>query len=152
VISTTRSDDGVAVLRLDRPKANALSMELLSALATAARALHDDPPGAVVVWGGERIFAAGAEIAEFGGRTEARAIGGLFRSALDTIAAIPRPTIAAINGYALGGGCELALACDFRVAADNAKLGQPEILLGIIPAAVAPNGWPAWSGRPGPKT
>jgi enoyl-CoA hydratase len=92
-----------------------------------------DPPGAVVVWGGERIFAAGAEISEFGGPDEARHIGGRFREALDMLAAVPRATVAAINGYALGGGCELALACDFRIAATDAKLGQPEILLGIIP-------------------
>ena len=95
--------------------------------------LTADPPGAVVVWGGERIFAAGAEISEFGGPEEAATIGGKFRAALDAVAAIPRATIAAVNGYALGGGCELALACDLRVAADNAKFGQPEILLGIIP-------------------
>ncbi len=85
------------------------------------------------MWGGERIFAAGADISEFGGPDEARAVGGAFRTALDALAALPRAVIAAVNGYALGGGCELALACDFRVAADNAKFGQPEILLGIIP-------------------
>jgi enoyl-CoA hydratase len=87
----------------------------------------------VVVWGGDRIFAAGADVSEFGGPSEARVIGGLFLEALDALAAIPRLTIAAIAGYALGGGCELALACDLRVAADSARLGQPEILLGIIP-------------------
>jgi enoyl-CoA hydratase len=79
------------------------------------------------------MFAAGADISEFGGPDEARVIGRQFRSALDTLAAIPRATIAAVTGYALGGGCELALACDFRVAAETAKFGQPEILLGIIP-------------------
>ena len=128
-----RRNDGVAVVRLDRPKMNALSTALLSQLADAAADLTADPPGAVVVWGGERIFAAGADIAEFKGSDEARVIGGKFREALDGIAAIPRAVIAAVNGYALGGGCELALACDFRVAAENAKFGQPEILLGIIP-------------------
>ena len=128
-----RSGDGVAVLTLQRPKMNAMSRELLTQLRDQARALAEDPPGAVVVWGGERVFAAGAEISEFGGPDEARAIGGLFREALDTIAAIPRFTIAAVVGYALGGGCELAMACDWRIAADDARLGQPEILLGIIP-------------------
>jgi enoyl-CoA hydratase/carnithine racemase len=131
-VSLTRGDDGVALVRLDRPKANALSVALLEEFAAIAHGLHADPPGAVVIWGGERIFAAGAEITEFES-TDARSIGGGFREALDTLAGLPRVTIAAINGYALGGGCELALACDFRVVADNAKLGQPEILLGIIP-------------------
>jgi enoyl-CoA hydratase len=132
-VSVERRDDGVALVRLVRPKMNALSTELLAELAEVARPLTVDPPGAVVVWGGERIFAAGAEISEFGGPDEAREIGGRFREALDRLAAIPRATVAAVNGYALGGGCELALACDFRVVADDAKLGQPEILLGIIP-------------------
>jgi enoyl-CoA hydratase/carnithine racemase len=132
-VQVTRRDDGVALVRLDRPKANALSTALLAELTTVAEALVADPPGAVVVWGGERIFAAGAEISEFGGPEQASVIGGHFRAALDTLAAIPRATIAAVNGYALGGGCELALACDFRVAAESARFGQPEILLGIIP-------------------
>ena len=132
-VKVERGADGVAVVRLERPKANAMSTELLGQLHAAAQDLTADPPGAVVIWGGERIFAAGAEISEFGGPAEAVSIGGRFRAALDAVAAIPRATIAAITGYALGGGCELALACDFRVVADNAKLGQPEILLGIIP-------------------
>jgi enoyl-CoA hydratase len=132
-VSVDRRDNGVALVRLDRPKANALSTELLGQLAEAAADLTANPPGAVVVWGGERIFAAGADISEFGGPKEARRIGGMFRDALDAIAAIPRATIAAVNGYALGGGCELVLACDFRVAGEKAKFGQPEILLGIIP-------------------
>ena len=128
-----RRADGVAVVRLNRPKMNALSTALLQELEEVADALTTDPPGAVVVWGGERIFAAGADVAEFGGPAEAREIGAVFLDALEAVAAIPRVTIAAISGYALGGGCELAMACDLRVAADNAKLGQPEILLGIIP-------------------
>jgi enoyl-CoA hydratase len=132
-VTLERRGDGVALVRLDRPKMNALSTELLAELAEVARQLTVDPSGAVVVWGGERIFAAGAEISEFGGPDEAREIGGRFREALDRLAAIPRATVAAVNGYALGGGCELALACDFRIVADDAKLGQPEILLGIIP-------------------
>src|SRR3954451_19759117 len=126
-VTVERRDDGVAVVRLDRPKMNALSTALLQQLARAAADLTDDPPGAVVVWGGERIFAAGADISEFGGPEEARRIGGQFRATLDAVAAIPRATIAAVTGYALGGGCELALACDFRVAGETAKFGQPEI-------------------------
>jgi enoyl-CoA hydratase len=130
-------DDGVTVLRLDRPPANALSTAMLEQIAAAARGLVSEPPGAVVVTGGPRIFAAGADINEFGGPDEAAVIGGHFREALDLVARIPRPVIAAVNGYALGGGCELALACDLRVAADDAGFGQPEILLGIIPGGGA---------------
>ncbi len=128
-----RRDDGVAMVRLDRPKVNALSSALLDQLRQAADDLTADPPGAVVVTGGERVFAAGADITEFGGPDEARSIGAMFRETLGAVAAIPRFTIAAIAGVALGGGCELALACDWRICADNARLGQPEILLGIIP-------------------
>ena len=134
-VKVERRDDGVAVIRLERPKANALSVAVLRQLEVAARALTVDPPGAVVVWGGERIFAAGADINEFTGRAEAVAVIRQFRAAFDALAAVPRVTIAAVCGYALGGGCELALACDLRVVADTAKLGQPEILLGIIPGA-----------------
>jgi enoyl-CoA hydratase len=132
-VTLERRPGGVALLRLDRPKANALSMALLEELAETVRSLLHEPPGAVVVWGGDRIFAAGADISEFDGPDAARRVSGHFRAALDELASIPRVTIAAINGVALGGGCELALACDFRVAADNARLGQPEMLLGIIP-------------------
>ncbi|MCU1483596.1 MAG: putative enoyl-CoA hydratase [Actinomycetia bacterium] len=131
-VSVERRDDGVAVLRLDRPKVNALSKALLAQLRDAADELTANPPGAVVVTGGDR-FSAGAEISEFGGPTEAREIGGLFRDALGAVAAIPRFTIAAVSRVALGGGCELALCCDWRIAGDNAVLGQPEVLLGIIP-------------------
>ncbi|MEY2421516.1 MAG: hypothetical protein QOI95_1583 [Acidimicrobiaceae bacterium] len=133
LVQIERRDDGVAVLRLDNPKVNALSMDVLRQLETAAITLADDPPGAVVVTGGDRLFAAGADIAEFGGPDEAERIGDLFLRALCAIADIPRATIAAVSGVALGGGCELALACDFRIASTRARFGQPEILLGIIP-------------------
>jgi len=132
-----RRDDGVAVVRLDRPRMNALSTAVLDQLAAVAADLTREPPGAVVVTGGERVFAAGADIGEFGGPKEARVIGAHFRHALDTLAAIPRVTIAAVSGYALGGGCELALACDLRVASATATFGQPEVLLGIIPGGGA---------------
>src|SRR3989440_3812179 len=134
-VQVERGDDGVAVLRLDRPPANALSVAVLGEIAEAARGLTADPPGAVVVTGGDKIFAAGADISEFGGPEEAARVSGRFREAFDAVAAIPRMTIAAVAGYALGGGCELALACDMRVAADTAAFGQPEVQLGIIPGA-----------------
>jgi enoyl-CoA hydratase len=133
LVHVERRADGVAVVRLDNPKVNALSTEVLRELEAAAQMLTDDPPGAVVFTGGDKLFAAGAAISEFGGPDEAKVVGGQFLRALGAVADIPRATIAAVSGFALGGGCELALACDFRIAADRAKLGQPEILLGIIP-------------------
>ena len=128
-----RNDDNVATIRLDNPKVNALSSAMLDGVRLAALELAADPPGAVVVTGSERIFAAGADITEFAGPAEARTIGGLFVETTRAIESIPRMVIAAVAGFALGGGCELALACDLRVAADNATFGQPELLLGIIP-------------------
>lgn len=125
--------NGIGLIKLDRPKANALSRQVLIQLRQAASQFQREPPKAVIIHGGERIFAAGADISEFGGAAEAVEISALFHSALDSIAEIPRVTIAAINGFALGGGLELALSCDFRVASSDAKVGQPEILLGIIP-------------------
>jgi len=133
LVEIERLEGGVAVLRLQNPKVNALSSELLRQLGASARSLTEDPPGAVVVTGGDRVFAAGADISEFAGPDEARDIGALFLDGLNAVAAIPRATIAAVSGFALGGGCELALACDFRVASEKARFGQPEILLGIIP-------------------
>jgi enoyl-CoA hydratase/carnithine racemase len=132
-VELERRDDGVAVIRLNRPKVNALCAALLDELRTVAERLQADPPGAVVVTGGERMFAAGADISEFGGPDDAAVIGRKFLEALAALEAIPRMVIAAVAGFALGGGCELALACDLRIAADNATFGQPEILLGIIP-------------------
>jgi enoyl-CoA hydratase/carnithine racemase len=127
---------GVAVLRLNRPPMNPLSQAMLGAIADAADDLADDPEvKAVVVFGSEKALAAGADIKEFGDQAAARRIGVAFRRAFDGLAAIPRPVVAGIRGFALGGGMELALACDLRVAADRARLGQPEILLGIIPGA-----------------
>jgi enoyl-CoA hydratase len=128
-----RREDGVAVVTLDHPKVNALSQALLSDLHDVAVDLTASPPGAVVITGGTRIFAAGADISEFGGPAEGRTIAAGFHRALDAVAAIPRFVIAAVGGYALGGGCELALACDYRIASTRAVFGQPEILLGIIP-------------------
>lgn len=128
-----RREDGVAVVRLNNPKVNALGQNLLARLHEIADELTAEPPGAVVITGGDRIFAAGADIAEFGGPDEGDRIGAGFHRAMDAVAGIPRFVIAAVSGYALGGGCELALACDYRIASTKAVFGQPEVLLGIIP-------------------
>jgi enoyl-CoA hydratase/carnithine racemase len=133
LVRLERRDDGVAVLTLDNPKVNALSGALIRRLRAHAEALTAEPPGAVVVTGGDRIFAAGADISEFGGPEEARIITTAIHDALRALSEIPRLVVAAVAGYALGGGCELALACDYRVASERAVFGQPEILLGIIP-------------------
>jgi enoyl-CoA hydratase len=131
-VTLERRPDNVALIRLDRPKANALSAAVLGQLHAVATDLHDDPPGAVVLWGGRRIFAAGADIVELDG-SGADAVGANFAAALGALATVPRATIAAVNGFALGGGLELALACDFRVCGENAHFGLPEVLLGVIP-------------------
>jgi enoyl-CoA hydratase/carnithine racemase len=131
-VTVERRPDGVALIRLDRPKANALSGAVLGQIFAVATELREDPPGAVVLWGGRRIFAAGADIVELDG-AGAGAVGANFTSALGALAEVPRATIAAVNGYALGGGLELALACDFRVCAEDSRLGLPEVLLGVLP-------------------
>ncbi len=129
---------GVATIRLERPPMNALNTQVQEELrAAAAQVTADDAVRAVIIYGGEKVFAAGADVKEFAGQDHAVMMRDAARlqSALAALAAIPKPVIAAVTGYALGGGCELALTADFRVSADNAKWGQPEILLGIIPGA-----------------
>jgi enoyl-CoA hydratase len=130
--------DGVALVTLNRPKANALSVGLLGLIAESISGLASEKPGALVLWGGERIFAAGADITELSGSGSsglggAARISDAFKTATSALSGLGCPSIAAISGYALGGGLELALGCDFRVAATSARLGQPEILLGVIP-------------------
>ena len=137
-VTVTTDEDGVATLRLDRAPVNALNSQIWLELGEAARQLtEDDAVRSVVLWGGPKVFAAGADIKEMQDMDFQQffAHGTLLQESFDALARIPKVTIAAINGYALGGGCELALTADFRYAADNAKLGQPEILLGVIPGA-----------------
>lgn len=129
---------GVGTIRLDRPKMNALDVQVQDEIRAAAEeATARDDVKAVIVWGGEKVFAAGADIKQMQTMSYTDMVdrSGPLQASLTAVARIPKPVIAAITGYALGGGCELALACDFRVVADDAKLGQPEILLGIIPGA-----------------
>ena len=130
--------DGVATMRLDRPKMNALDVQMQEEIRSAAiEATERDDVKAVVVWGGERVFAAGADVKEMADMSYTDMVkrSGALQSAFTAVARIPKPVVAAVNGYALGGGCELALCADIRIAADDATLGQPEILLGIIPGA-----------------
>jgi enoyl-CoA hydratase len=131
-------EEGVATIRLDRPPMNAINDELTRELGEAAveASLRDDVR-AVVVWGGEKIFAAGADVTMMLPMSSLEVkpmITGL-QDVFNQVEEIPKVTIAAINGYALGGGCELAMCCDFRYAAEDSRIGQPEILLGIIPGA-----------------
>ena len=130
--------DAVGTIRLDRPPMNALNADVQEGLRTAAiEAAERADVRAVVLYGGPKVFAAGADIKEMAELTYAEMAhrAGPLSSAFDAVARIPKPVVAAVTGYALGGGCELALTADFRVCGDNAKLGQPEILLGIIPGA-----------------
>jgi enoyl-CoA hydratase/carnithine racemase len=128
----------VGTIRIERPPMNALSHQVWREIeAVAAEAADRDDVGAVVVWGGPKVFAAGADIKEFPtwSYQDVNGNGAVLHRSLDVLARMPKVSIAAVAGYALGGGCELAIACDFRFAADNAKMGQPEILLGLIPGA-----------------
>ncbi|HET7684418.1 MAG TPA: enoyl-CoA hydratase-related protein [Marmoricola sp.] len=131
-------EDGVGTIRLDRPKMNALNSQMQEEIRAAAQEATDrDDVKAVVVYGGERVFAAGADVKEFAQMSHTDMVkrsAGL-SSSIGSVSRIPKPVVAAITGYALGGGCELALSADVRIAADDATLGQPEILLGIIPGA-----------------
>jgi len=144
--SMERHDNGVAVITLTHGKVNALSTALLERIGELAQELMLDPARAVVITGGSRLFAAGADISEFAADPDPASerfaiaapaqvarVGGAFLDALNAVAGISCPTIASVSGFALGGGCELALACDLRIASTRAVFGQPEILLGIIP-------------------
>ena len=131
-------EDAVGTIRIDRPKMNALNVQVQEEIRAAAQeaAVRDDVR-AVVVYGGERVFAAGADVKEMAemSYTDMVARSGGLQSAFTAVARIPKPVVAAVTGYALGGGCELALCADIRIAGEGATLGQPEILLGVIPGA-----------------
>ncbi len=131
-------DGGIGTIRLDRPPMNALSRRCADEIRSAAQAATDqDDVRAVIVYGGEKVFAAGADIKEMAtmSAAETAAQARALSESFSMVAAIPKPTVAAIRGVALGGGYELALCCDRRIAGHDAKVGQPEILLGIIPGA-----------------
>ncbi|MGY1720752.1 MULTISPECIES: enoyl-CoA hydratase/isomerase family protein [unclassified Blastococcus] len=135
---TLQVADGVGTIRLDRPKMNAIDEQLhLEVRAAALEAGQRDDVRAVVIYGGERVFAAGADIKAMSqlDATGMTAWGKELQDSFRAVARIPRPVIAAVTGYALGGGYELALCADFRVLGAGAKIGQPEILLGVIPGA-----------------
>ncbi len=135
---STDLEGGLAVIRIDRPKMNPLDGSIQEGLAAAAVDLSArDDVAAVILYGGEKVFAAGADIKEMQQLDYVDMVSRAPRlqACFAAVAAIAQPTVAAIAGYALGGGCELSMTCDFRIAANDAVLGQPEILLGIIPGA-----------------
>jgi enoyl-CoA hydratase/carnithine racemase len=132
------SADGIATIRLDRPKMNALNAQVQDEIAAAAAQVSaDSGVRAVILYGGERVFAAGADIKEMAsmGYPAMAVRSAALQASFTAVADIPKPVVAAVTGYALGGGLELALCADFRVLGESAKVGQPEILLGIIPGA-----------------
>jgi enoyl-CoA hydratase len=137
VVRTEVRDDRIAFITIDRPdKRNALSTDVRQGILDALNRLETDPAARVIVFTGEgdKAFVAGADIGEFAVRTplqQREAMSAI--PVFDRVAAFAKPTIAMINGFALGGGCELALSCDIRIAADTARLGQPEINLALIP-------------------
>lgn len=136
-IVVERLEGGVGLLRIDRPeRRNALNQATLMELAAAARAFDlDDSVGCIVLTGDEKAFAAGADVTEMDGKGVADMLGAYRFESWEALARVRKPLVAAVSGFALGGGLELALLCDMIVASDTARLGQPEINLGIMPGA-----------------
>ena len=133
---TLEVSDGIGTIRLDRPPMNALNRQVQEEIRAAAReATVNSDVRAVIVYGGEKVFAAGADIKEMAAMSviEMTDIAAELQSALGSLSTIPKPVVAAVTGYALGGGLEVALGADRRIAGDNVKLGVPEVLLGVIP-------------------
>ncbi|GGY43383.1 enoyl-CoA hydratase [Parvularcula lutaonensis] len=134
----TETDDRVQIIRLSRPEAlNAFNNELMNELTDALKAADADPKiSCIIITGSEKAFAAGADIKEMADKTATEAyLEDFITSNWEQVTRTRKPVIAAVAGYALGGGCELAMMCDFIIAADNAKFGQPEITIGAIPGA-----------------
>lgn len=134
----TTLENGIFIITINRPdKLNAINNQVMTEINSAVQEVYDDPAirSAIITGAGPKAFVAGADISEFSGLSvdEGKAVA---QKGIDTFFKIensPKPIIAAVNGFALGGGCELAMACHFRVASDNAKFGQPEVNLGLIP-------------------
>ncbi len=139
----------IATITLDRPKVlNALSPAVISEVGEALRELDaDESIRAVVITGGPKVFAAGADIGDMAERSAAEQLNRDQTGAWAPISGFKKPLIAAVNGYCLGGGCELALMCDVIIAGDSARFGQPEINLGIIPGAGGTQRWPRTAGK-----
>ncbi|TMC04067.1 MAG: enoyl-CoA hydratase [Chloroflexi bacterium] len=142
-------DPPIATITLDRPKVlNALSPAVIAEVGQALSELEaDDAVRAVVITGGPKVFAAGADIGDMAERSAAEQLNRDQTGAWSPISGFKKPLIAAVNGYCLGGGCELALMCDVIIAGDSARFGQPEINLGIIPGAGGTQRWPRTAGK-----
>jgi enoyl-CoA hydratase/carnithine racemase len=150
LVRLERDERGVATIRLDRPPMNVLNSQLQEELrAAATEAARDAGIRAVIMYGGDKVFAAGADVKQFATMDHVDMLRDAERlsSSFDAVARIPKPVIAAVTGYALGGGCELALTADFRISADDARWGQPEILLGMIPGGGGTQRLPRLIGR-----
>jgi len=145
-------ENGIAIITVNRPKAlNALNSETVKELNQLVGTIEMDPEVSVVIitGGGEKSFVAGADISEMQNMNalEGRNWGKFAQSVFNKIENLPQPVIAAVNGYALGGGCELAMSCDIRIAAETAKFGQPEVLLGVIPGFAGTQRLPRLIGK-----